>query len=730
MRPAPVATRSNPGLRRRLTARARRLPLRESGLVLVGAAIVWSLATGAAGAGVLGLVALAALLGDRFVWRHTRTQALRSRYRALGARAEALDARLAALRESEAVHRSLTETFGDLAVQLAPARDGGSGTITFANAGFRAMFPGSGTLPVDVRGDDASGEDEVETTLGRKVLQWRALPALDGRGRPALRWIARDVTEAVDAREAARREAERAEAHAASKGRFLAMAAHEIRNPLNGIAGMAELLATAGLDSHAAAHVDAIRRSTAALGSVLDDLLDDARMEAGRLSVENEPFELGPVLENVCELAAPYAHEKGLDLASHVVAHGEEAVPLRIDGDAHRVRQIVSNLVGNALKFTQAGGINVLARAVRGPQGTATLRVEVRDTGPGLTAEEAERIFDVFESGGDEEATRRLARRLGGVGLGLAISRRLAAALGGTLEVESRPGEGATFTLALPLVDAGEPPAEGDALAGRGVLLVCESPVLAAPLRRFVEERGGRLSIMEPASFTERMRHRRPWDAGPVLLDGEIENAPADAVRLVRDAGLRAPAARWLRLPWRAASLERALSGAPHVDAVEPPVLRPALDTGGTGERVLVAEDDPVTQLLATAVLERAGHRVTLAPTGHEAARLYREAAEAVLANEEGAEPFAMVLIDVNLTVSGEEGMDGMAALAAIRAIEKARGLARVPLHVVTGDTRPQTADAAREAGATSVLLKPVPVPVLAALLPPVRTEPRREEAA
>ena len=688
----------NDGLRR-LTRLARRGPWRPVGLALVGVSALASLVGLVTVATSTAFLGLAALLLDRFVWRHTRTAGLRARYRQLGIRVEALDERMAAIRRSEDVHRSLTQTFGDVAVEI-----DASGTVRFANSGFRQLFGAVGTLPIAFEGDEAEGEDAFGTSDGKRVLRWRATAVLDASGNPATRWIARDVTDAVNAREAAERAAFEAERRAAARSRFLAVAAHEIRNPLSGISGMAELLAMGALDAHARSQVAAITRSAAALQAVLDDLLDDARMEADRLEVEHEPFDLGAVLEGVCELAVPDAHDKSLDLATHTVRHGPQAVPRTVEGDANRVRQIVANLVGNAIKFTVEGHIQVLAKVDE-----TGLTIAVRDTGPGLTADEAARVFDVFESGGDEAESARLARRLGGVGLGLTISRRLAQAMGGTLDVVSQPGEGSTFTLTLPCETVERP--EATTLEGIDVRLVTDAPGLAAPLRRFVEERGGRLVVSRSEGYARERNRGARW-SGPLLIDEHalIGDLPENAVLLVRDAAARAPAARWLRLPWRASSLERALTDGDAVDAMEPSVLRAAIDTGGAGARVLVAEDDPVTQLLATAVLERAGHRVTLAATGHDAARLYREAAE-------GDAPFETVLLDVNLTVSGETGMDGMSALTGIRAIEKARGIDPVALHVVTGDVREETRDAAMEAGATGVWLKPVPVEVLVGLV-------------
>ena len=692
--------RSRTGGLRRLMRHLRRWPWRPVGFALVGSAAVASLAGFATAATSGALLGLAALLLDRFAWRHTRTAGLRERYRQLGIRVEALDDRLAAIRRSEDVHRSLTETFGDVAVETDPG-----GTVRFANSGFRRLFGAADTLPVAIGGDEAEGEDAFSTAEGERVLQWRATPVLDVSGNPGTRWIARDVTDAVRAREAAGAATVEAERKAETRSRFLAVAAHEIRNPLSGISGMAEMLAMGDLDAHARSQVAAITRSAAALEAVLDDLLDDARMEADRLEIEQEPFDLGAVLEGVCELAVPDARDKGLDLACHVVRYGPDAVPRTVEGDGNRVRQIVANLVGNALKFTAEGHVQVLARV-----GRDGLAVSVRDTGPGLTPHEAARVFDVFESGGDERESARLARRLGGVGLGLTISRRLAEAMGGTLRVASRPGEGSTFTLLLPCEAAERP--RGKALEGTDVRLVTDASGLAEPMRRFVEERGGRLVVSGSHGYGRERARGVEWTHGPLLIDEHaLEGAlPDGAVLLVRDPAAKIDAARWLRLPWRAASLERALGNEAAVDAVEPSVLRTAIDTGGKGVRVLVAEDDPVTQLLATAVLERAGHRVTLAATGHDAARLYREAVE-------GGAPFEAVLLDVNLTVSGETAMDGMSALTAIRAIERAREVPPVALHVVTADTREETRAAAMEAGATAVLLKPVPVAVLAGLM-------------
>ena len=700
-----------------LKRRLRRLPLRGGAIAALGgtAALLVPAALDATPEGVdvtppaalLAGLALAGLLLDRWCWRHTRTAGLRERYRALGARMEVLDAHAAAVRRSEELHRTLTETFGDVVAHL--EGEGLDGVVTTANPMYRRLFGHhTETLPPSLlaRLHGNGGEARVETVQGPRTLHWAARPALDGEGRPITRFMARDVTEAAEARAALEEARDEARAAAATKSRMLATVSHEIRNPLNGLSGMAQLLAMADLPPRERAQADGILRASGALSRIIADLLDDARMETGKLDIECEPFDPRGLTEHACELMAPEALPKGVDLVARVSSR----VPALVEGDETRVRQVVLNLVGNAIKFTAKGQVTVRLDMRDDGKGRGALVWSVEDTGPGLEPRDRERIFDIFA-----HADEGLARRLGGIGLGLAVSRQLAERMGGRLALDTEPGEGSTFSFRLPVEVGAETSRPLDA----EVLLVTERKGLAAPLREQLGEWGAALTVMD-ADSARGLR----W-SGPVLLDEAAGIEMEGAVVLRRDPDRAEPddGRRFLRLPWRRETLRRMLAPAAPAPALQPTLGD--LRTPGEAERaeqagrtqrgldVLLAEDDPVTQLMTTAHLERAGHRVALAAEGGEAARLFRE---------EG--PFDVVLMDLNMGLGDPEAqMDGLAALRALRRIEGNRALASRPIYVVTGDARPVTAEAAREAGATAVFAKPLEMERLLDLLEGERAE-------
>ena len=682
-----IPLRGRPNLLRRIKRAARRLPLRAVGWCSVAAAGAAALAgAGTLAAALCGVTLLSALV-DGWAWRHTRLQRLRERMRRLSARAERMDERLTALREAEAVHQALARAFGDVHAELgAPGTSGALGTsgaagaVRAANPAFRAAF--GDALPPAFEGETG------ETEHGGRTWRWHVLPGTNGRGEAVLRFLARDVSEGADARRAAEARRGEAEAAAARKGRRLAVAAHEIRNPLGGMCGMADLLLRGDLTPHQRAQVEALRRAANSLEAVLADLLDDARMESDTLVVEEEPFDLGALLEEVCELHAPEAHGKNVDIALHVAAD----VPPLVEGDANRVRQIVRNLVGNAVKFTPrastpAGGVTVWAACEND-----RLLVSVADTGPGLDPHERERLFDPFRTGADG-----VSRRMGGVGLGLDIARRLAVAMGGTLAADEAE-RGASFTFSLPLQAVA--PAEPPAPLPKRVVLATPNPLLAGPLRRFVEERGGH--------FVSGAEQAEPDDV--VLFDEALEGAPPPGAVVLCRTGSEPAGERWLRLPLRRQTLDAVLRGGKPRTSERKQEVAPGPAVPAVRPRVLVAEDDPVTQLLVTAALGRAGARVQVVDTGGEAVRLFREAAEK-------GRPFDHVLLDLHLVAAGEGAMDGLAALAGMRRVERRLELPPVPVHVATGDASAATRTAATEAGASGVLVKPVAIDTLAALV-------------
>src|SRR3954468_10286121 len=283
-----------------------------------------------------------------------------------------------------------------------------------------------------------------------------------------LLWIALQTSSAVlGANAQLVAERERAENATRAMSDFLAVMSHEIRTPMTGVLGMADLLAAAGLPGRERRQVEAIRTSGRHLLHVVDDVLDFSRIEAGGLALERVDFSPAEVLEQVRSLMAPQALERGLGLAFGLDEHS----PPVIKGDPTRLRQVLLNLVGNALKFTHAGGVTVRLAGRPAGEGRFVLRFGVEDTGIGVAPEERAGLFDAFT-----QADRSTARRYGGSGLGLAISRRLVGAMGGEIGVESAPGAGSLFWFEVPLE-------RGDAVVAAGR---AAEPAAVQPLRVLV----------------------------------------------------------------------------------------------------------------------------------------------------------------------------------------------------------------------------------------------------
>jgi signal transduction histidine kinase/ActR/RegA family two-component response regulator len=288
----------------------------------------------------------------------------------------------------------------------------------------------------------------------------------------------------------------KAEAAAAAKSDFLAVMSHEIRTPMNAILGTVELMADRERDREDRDHLATIERAARSLLAVIDDVLDFSRIEAGQMAFNSERFAPAKVVEDIAAMFRPIQEAKGLDFRTQ----GLEALPTALLGDSKRIRQILVNLVGNAMKFTEQGEVRVEA-GYAAEDYTAELRFDVVDTGPGMTEAEIERIFAPFE-----RLEPGMKRENGGTGLGLAISRRLAESMGGALEVESTPGAGSRFILKLPLIEA---PAEERALdtegfgseapnfAGVRILIAEDNATNRLILDRFLAPTGATLSVAE-----------------------------------------------------------------------------------------------------------------------------------------------------------------------------------------------------------------------------------------
>lgn len=497
-----------------------------------------------------------------------------------------------------------------------------------------------------------------------------------------------------------------------AKSRFLAMVSHELRTPLNGILGMTSLLATTTLTDEQRNYLDAVGQSGHALLALIEDLLDFSSMEAGRFHLRPEPGDVRDVVGSVVELSSARADEKGLDVAAYVAPD----VPAAIVADHARLRQVLFNLVGNALKFTERGG--VLVTAVRTD---AAVEFSVRDTGPGIAEADRARIFEEFEQAGD-------GSRKSGAGLGLAISARLVAAMGGRISLASAPGEGSVFSFSVPCAshEAVHAPIPRDLTASR-ILLVAPAGPTQTALERLVRDHGGAVRSAADAAAIEAALAGFEGGAG-ALTDVIVDNRlAAEADRMLAALGGRAPTSlhrtmmvtpaeraalseerardyqAWLIRPLRPASLLKVLrretgrtgnwleERAPPQRLARPSAPQPAPSRPLS---ILFAEDNAVNALLVRAALERAGHRVTHVLDGR---------ALVSTCHADGAGPFDLVLSDLSMP-----DMDGIAAVKAIRAGEERQGMAAVPIVVLSADGGAETRAAALAAGADAYLEKPV----------------------
>jgi signal transduction histidine kinase/CheY-like chemotaxis protein len=544
----------------------------------------------------------------------------------------------------------------------------------------------------------------LAAAVARIVAEARAKRvAVENEG---LRDELRQLKEAVAARD-------RAEAASEAKSRFLTTMSHEIRTPISGILGMADLLREAALDPENASYVEAIRSSGKALIALIDEILDLAKVEAGRVDLVDETVDLARLTESVVELLAPRAQSKGIEIAASFSA----AAPRFVRADGQRLRQILTNLAGNAVKFTDEGGVCVTFER---DEAGAT-RFSVIDTGPGVPEDRRAAIFDSFEQGDGSHA-----RRFEGAGLGLAISRELVRRMGGELTLADNPGGGSIFTFAVDLRECSlveplsVPPSERRAPVGSRALIIANSPFEAPAMGARLKEAGVRVDrALGFEAGLEALSVPEPPDV--VIVDCALgPEATNELAHAARQAGVRrslvlfSPFERrafgqmalkgfdgWLVKPVRARSLfERVAWDAQSTvapatrAAAAPPLLR----------RALVAEDNDINALITHKALRRLGFEVVRAVDGEEAVRF----ASPVAPLE--SRPFDVILMDLKMP-----RMDGYEATRRLRGLEAACGWSPTPIVALTANAFDEPRGSSSAAGFDAFLVKPVEFDALAA---------------
>jgi CheY-like chemotaxis protein len=472
----------------------------------------------------------------------------------------------------------------------------------------------------------------------------------------------------------------------------LAAFSHEFRTPLNGVLGMAQLLESTRLTAEQRAYVAVLRESGDHLLTLVNDLLDLAKLESGQVALAPAPMDPADLLRSVCELLSPRAYAKGLEIAWAVPAN----IPTVI-ADESRLRQVMLNLAGNAIKFTDLGGAYLTVAQTGAKAGRVTLRFSVEDTGPGVAPADQARIFEAFAQGRDH------AHRADSTGLGLAVVRRLAQSHGGEVGVDSAPGRGSTFWFEARFDLAAEP-ASAFALAGQTVVVATGNPVLARAAKAQVEAQGGRAILCPGLAEAEfaggreavvlvdyalgRGEGLEPLTDSPCL----IMVAPEQRVAIGdhRAAGF----AGYLIKPLRAASLaERVLAVLGKATVPAGKDERAQAETA-PGARVLLVEDHPVNALLARKLLEREGCSVDWVTTGETA----------LSAAKAGHD---LILMDRRLP-----GLDGLQTARRLRAAG-----VTVPIVALTADAFDEDRRRCLDAGMDDFIVKPLEPLALRAVL-------------